>query len=205
MEIQSPEIKELAAALAQVQGELSPAQKTAENPFFKSKYADMAAIWEACQAPLAKHGFSCPQVIVKDELITTLLHSSGQWIRSVVDLKPAKSDPQSFGSCVTYMRRYAKAALVGVVTEDDDGNAASEADKKKKPDLSMAMDRAQAEQVHEEALKKLNAAADLGALQTIWTPYQKTIKSLPEDLAADLIQKKDEIKAEFSRNLNGAH
>lgn len=125
----SDSIKELATALAKAQAEIKAAAKSSENPFFKSKYADLSAVWEACKAPLSKHGLSISQHpgAMNGEVTveTVLMHASGEWIASTLAMRPTKGDPQSFGSAVTYARRYALAAVVGVVTDDDDGNAAS--------------------------------------------------------------------------------
>jgi len=128
-DLQSPEVKDLAAALVKAQQQIKPALKSADNPFFKSKYADLTAVVEACAAPLAANGLCYTQAIQGETLVTTLYHTSGQYVRSVANIKPTKPDPQAFGSAVTYMRRYSLAALVGVCTEDDDGNAASEPSK----------------------------------------------------------------------------
>lgn len=126
----SEQINDLAAALCKAQGSIKAALKSSDNPFFKSKYADLSAVWDACKEPLAKNGLAISQhpasVNGEVQLETMLLHTSGQWISSTLTMKPTKTDPQSFGSCVTYARRYALAAIVGVVTEDDDGNAASQ-------------------------------------------------------------------------------
>jgi hypothetical protein len=130
MELKSESINELAGALAKAQGEFTTAKKSADNPFFKSRYADLAEVVAACRAPLAKHGLCVIQQVVRDEagvmLRSTLAHASGQWIASEYSVIPVKADPQGWGSAITYARRYSLAALVGVVTDDDDdGNAAS--------------------------------------------------------------------------------
>lgn len=127
---QSEQINELATALSKAQAEIQPALKDSVNPFFKSKYADLASVWNACKDPLTKHGLSVLQMMDYKEgqlvLLTTLAHSSGQWVRSCLPVLSAKQDAQSIGSAITYMRRYSLAALVGVTTdEDDDGNAAT--------------------------------------------------------------------------------
>lgn len=129
---QSETINELAAALAKAQGEMNHAGKSADNPYFKSKYADLPAVIDASRPALAKNGLSVVQMTDIDELgnmvlVTQLSHSSGQWVRSWYPVRPVKSDPQGFGSALTYSRRYAYSALAGVaaVGEDDDGNAAS--------------------------------------------------------------------------------
>lgn len=72
-----------------------------------------------------------------------------------------------------------------------------------KPNLSMALDRGQQEQIYDECLAKINGAADLNTLIAIWTPYSKTIKTLDEDLRVDLIQKKDEAKDELTKAVSG--
>lgn len=129
----STEIAELAAALAAAQASIRPAAKDKENPHFRSRYADLSAVWEACRGPLTANGLSVVQTPSDVEggriaLTTTLLHRSGQWLRSTFSVAPTKSDPQGIGSALTYARRYALAAMVGVVAdEDDDGNAASAA------------------------------------------------------------------------------
>lgn len=128
---QSTEINELAAALAKAQGQLTPAAKDADNPYFKSSYATLDSIWRVARAPLSSNGLTVVQLPMFDEsgmyLITTLMHLSGQWLRSYYRITPVKADPQGIGSALTYARRYALAAIVGVTTadDDDDGNAAS--------------------------------------------------------------------------------
>lgn len=131
--MQSEQVNELFAALAKAQGEMKAAQKDSANPFFKSKYADLSSVMEACRETLSKNGLSVTQTPIilngpltasgepRNVLITTLGHSSGQWIKSVCPLLMAKNDAQSFGAAVTYMRRFALAAMVGVCPEDDDG------------------------------------------------------------------------------------
>ena len=126
----SPELKDLAIALVKAQSALKPAVKDATNPFFKSRYADLAAVWDACRDALHQNGLSVIQVPSGyadgvTMLDTMLLHISGQWIKGTAGAPVAKADPQGAGSVLSYLRRYALAAVVGVTTEDDDGNAAS--------------------------------------------------------------------------------
>lgn len=122
----SEQINELAAALSKAQGELKGAKKDSRNPFFKSSYADLASVWDACRDALVHHGLSVTQTTEVGDLptlTTTLLHSSGQWISGRLQIKPVKDDSQGMGSAMTYARRYALAAIVGVAAEDDDGEA----------------------------------------------------------------------------------
>ncbi len=125
----SDSIAALAVALSKAQGEMTTAKKDADNPYFKSKYADLASVWEACRAPLAKYGLSvCQMPEYVDGYVfvqTILMHASGEWISSELRLKPVKDDPQGMGSAITYARRYALSAAVGIAPEDDDGNQAS--------------------------------------------------------------------------------
>lgn len=130
--MQSENINELAGALAKAQGEIRAAAKDSLNPHFKSKYADLASVWDACRAPLSKHGLAVIQTTDPTEtgrvrVITTLAHSSGQWMRGTIEVSPQQATPQGMGSALTYARRYALAAMVGVAPDDDDdGNAASQ-------------------------------------------------------------------------------
>src|ERR1700690_3199314 len=107
-------INELATALAKAQGEITGALKDSANPFFKSKYSDLASCWDACRAPLSKNGLAITQPAEVDEtavaITTTLWHASGQWIRSVLRLQPKDWSPQAVGSVITYGRRYGLTA-----------------------------------------------------------------------------------------------
>lgn len=125
----STTIGALSADLAKAQSEIKGALKDSANPFFKSKYADLSSVWEACRAPLTNHGLAVIQTVSGDSaavVVTTMLcHASGEWVRDSMTLSPTKPDPQGVGSTITYARRYALAAIAGVAPEDDDGNAAS--------------------------------------------------------------------------------
>lgn len=126
----STETTKLDAALAKAQGEIEAASKDATNPAFKSRYADITAVWSACRPALAKHGISVTQWPVHAEdgrlhIITRLAHG-GEWIKSHFSIPVTKQDPQGYGSAITYAKRYTLAAALGVVADDDDdGNAAS--------------------------------------------------------------------------------
>ena len=127
---QSTLINELAGALAKAQGAVEGASKDTANPFFKSKYADLSSVWTACRQALSSNGLAVTQTTEAGTgdavtVVTTLMHSSGQWIRGRLTMRPVKADPQGIGSCITYIRRYSLAAMVGVAPEDDDGEGAS--------------------------------------------------------------------------------
>lgn len=132
----SESVKELTTALAKAQAEITGAEKKSENPHFKSNYADLASVWEACREPLSKNGLSVTQTTYTEcaqiHLVTTLFHSSGEWLASKIPLILQRQDMQGLGSALTYARRYSLAAIVGVAQEDDDGNAAGKEDGKQK-------------------------------------------------------------------------
>jgi hypothetical protein len=124
MNMMSEQINELMGALAKAQGTMQNASKDKSNPFFKSKYADLASVWEACRESLSSNGLAVTQTISKNEtgmlLITLLGHSSGQWIKSEMTITLAKNDLQSVGSALTYARRYSLSSIVGISPDDDD-------------------------------------------------------------------------------------
>lgn len=129
-DIMSPMIDQLATALAKAQAEMGIAAKNQKNPFFKSSYADFEAIIHASRPSLTKYGLSVvqPPFMYEDGqsyLVTILMHSSGQWIKSKARHNPPKSDIQSLASYNTYLKRLCYSSLVGVATgEDDDGESA---------------------------------------------------------------------------------
>lgn len=124
MDYMSEQINELAKALNAVQKKITGAKKDADNPFFKSKYADLESVWDACREPLTENGLSVTQFLNGEALVTMLLHSSGQWIKGEQKIYTKDNSPQAFGSAITYARRYGLAAIVGIVQVDDDGQAA---------------------------------------------------------------------------------
>lgn len=120
----SESIGQLAKALSAFQGELGAAPKSEANPFFKSRYADLASVWDTCHLLLGKHGLAVSQLPSLDGdrlvLTTMLMHSTGEWLSSDLLMTPNKMDPQAVGSALTYARRYALCAILGVVADDDD-------------------------------------------------------------------------------------
>ena len=126
----STEIKNLATALNAFQGEVSKIAKTATNPFFKSKYASLSDILDVIREPLFNNGLSFVQFPKgKYGLETMLMHVSGEWVSESYEMEPTKKDPQGAGSVITYQRRYALGAILGLnIDVDYDGNKASEKD-----------------------------------------------------------------------------
>jgi len=138
----SESVKEIATALSKAQAAIRGAEKDSDNPYFGSSYASLASVWEACRAAITANGLSVVQGTESGDadsvkVVTRLMHSSGEWIESEISVKPMKMKvdkndpekqitPQSVGSALTYARRYALSAMVGIAPEDDDGNAASQ-------------------------------------------------------------------------------
>jgi hypothetical protein len=120
----SESIASLAKALAAAQGKFRKAIKDSTNPHFRSRYADLESVIEAMRAPFADEGLSIVQYTAGTELVTIILHSSGEWIESAVPLLILKNDMQGVGSAITYARRYGLAAACGISQTDDDGNEA---------------------------------------------------------------------------------
>ena len=125
----SLEIGKIAPAFVKAQASCNGAKKASNNPHFKSKYADLTQVWAACDDALQANGLSVIQglgevVDNKMQIDTMLLHGGGGWIKARAAIPLPKSDPQGYGSASTYARRYTLAAMMGIVQEDDDGNAA---------------------------------------------------------------------------------
>jgi hypothetical protein len=123
----SDSIASLSKALSTFQAEVKNVTKDGKNPFFKSKYATLDAIWDAVRPLLGKHGLALTQFPSGDnELESILLHESGEWIASTLKLQVKDATAQGQGSAITYGRRYMMSAILGIATEeDDDGNAAT--------------------------------------------------------------------------------
>jgi hypothetical protein len=129
--MQSDSIANLAKALSIVQGKLTHAKKDSANPFFKSKYADLESVWDACRDLLASNDLAVAQFpgtyseLDKSMSLTTILtHASGEWISQEMSMPLSKVDAHGCMAILTYMRRASLAAVIGVVQADDDGNTA---------------------------------------------------------------------------------
>jgi hypothetical protein len=127
----SDSISAFMPAFLKAQAAFKPAIKDATNPHFKSKYVALDGVLEAVAKPLRDCGIAIVQQTdiehAQTILITRLIHESGEWIAGRYPVHPVKADPQGEGSALTYARRYALMALVGIAPEDDDGNAATAA------------------------------------------------------------------------------
>ncbi|WP_420593535.1 ERF family protein [Deinococcus sp.] len=128
---QSESLANIGAALSKAQASVKVAVKESTNPHLKTRYADLLSIWEACRAALTEQQLSVVQLPVSDEpgyvaLETMLLHASGEYISARCRVRLTRDDPQGAGSGLTYLRRYALSAALGIVAdEDDDAQSAS--------------------------------------------------------------------------------
>jgi len=215
----STDIKEIAIALVKVQSALNRAKKDSENPHFKSKYADLTAVWDACHSALQAADVAVIQGPGVDDngnafVETMLLHKSGQFIKSRAIAKPIRLDPQAIGSATTYLRRYGLAAMVGVVQEDDDGNGGSDTSKKPYDAQSNAAPKASPKATRGvDAIKQIDPVASgdtadtlIGELALIqnqkdlgaWFKKNETIiNGLPENLKADVRKEYSRLNTQF--------
>lgn len=156
-------MKLIAKALIEAQKEMGNAIKDSSNPFFKSKYADLNSVREACMPALNKHGIAVLQPTVhidgKNFVRTVLLHDSGEMFESLTEIIYNKqNDAQAQGSGISYARRYGLQSLVCIGAEDDDGNKAVEPKKKADPEPLV---EEVLESLHNEFMKLWNEYRDL--------------------------------------------
>ena len=118
----SESIKEIAKALLAFQSEVENVKKDGNNPYFKSKYATLENFLDTIKPTLAKCGLSFSQFPDGEGLTTILMHTSGEFLKANTKMTLRDQTPQGQGSAITYMRRYAPSAVLGIATqEDDDG------------------------------------------------------------------------------------
>lgn len=127
----SDTLGKFATAMAKAQSMMGGATKGSRNPHFNSAFADLASVVNAVKGPLSTNGIAFVQMPSSTgdlvSVTTRLVHSSGEWMQCTLSARPRKNDPQGVGSVVTYLKRYTLQAMCGVPSEDDDGNAGSQA------------------------------------------------------------------------------
>lgn len=183
----------IAAALAAAQAEMGKALKQSNNPAFRSKYADLGNVMDACLPALNRHGIAVVQPTGAHEgerfVETILLHTSGEKLACSVPLIVGKNDMQGYGSAVTYARRYGLMCMAGIAPEDDDGNAA------KAPPAERPASRPQPPAHRpdpsrdgpapaDHAIAALTAAQSVQQLAAIWGDLPLAVKALPEVIGA---------------------
>ena len=142
-------MKSIATALAAAQINMGKALKQANNPHFRSKYADLGSVMDACLPALNERGIAVIQPTGENELgrfvETIMIHGeSGEQLSCRVPLIVGKNDMQGYGSAVTYARRYGLMAMAGIAPEDDDGNAAAKAAPKQEAPKKISAEQFQA-------------------------------------------------------------
>lgn len=180
----SESITKLAAALSAAQAEMKAATKDAKGNF--GNYANLESVWDAAGVPLARHKLAVMQMPGKYvdgciELETVLVHESGEFISNTMHMKAPKADPHGFGSALTYARRYALAAFLGIHQSDDDGQSAV--------DQIKALEDAEAEFVASanrlraelpELKRKLENAPTIDELKQVWEGIKTASAAHPE-------------------------
>lgn len=168
---ESPTLGALGAALAKAQGAMGNAVKKKNNPHYKSKYADLAAVWDVCRAPLAANALAVIQRVAtrRDMVVirTKLIHASNEWIEEELEVPLAQRTAQGVAAAATYGRRVGLSAMVGVAPEDedDDGNEASGITPKEEGKREAPRQQAAKQSRTEETKEKL---AKLNAPPTAW-------------------------------------
>jgi len=194
----SDDISALAEALSKAQGAILDASKGAENPYFKSKYADLASVRSVIREPMAKNGLSLVQLPKTVDggvsVETLLLHSSGQFIKSSLFMPAAKADAHGIGSAITYARRYSIMSILCLATEDDDGNAAVDSVKRAPPApvaKTVTITTDSASRGNYDAVKLFDEATEVAktgseAMRTWWSGLKADKRSLlsSDDLKA---------------------
>lgn len=124
----SEKFDKVLSALINAQAKLQTVKKNADNPYFKTTYADFAAVVKEVRPHFAEFNLGFTQIVLGDRLSTVIFHTSGQWIGGYQTLKPDKGGLQGMGSAITYSKRYQLSPAVGcaVEGEDDDGEAATD-------------------------------------------------------------------------------
>jgi hypothetical protein len=162
--------KELITALCQFQSATLKATKKNLNPAFKTKYSSINDVLEAVLPTLTENGLCFVQFPDGGNLTTRLMHVSGEWMEASYTLNPVQNTPQAGGSAITYARRYALLAVLGLGTEDDDGHAASQ------PGRSNMVGAPAMAGEYEAALREL---ADGSAVKTVWDRYPELHNHAP--------------------------
>ena len=192
--MKSDSVNEIAAALAIAQGEIKNAAFNRINPHFKNRYADLAAILDAVRVPFSKNKIAVSQTTEIREggmaLVTTLMHSSGQWISADYPL-PRDAPPQQLGSALTYARRYSLSSIAGISADDDDDAETAEKSTAKSGDGA----KITAQQV--ETLQ--SAIVEVGADINKFLAYLK-VECLPDIPAAHYAAAMSALEAKRSKS-----
>lgn len=188
-------MKSIATALAAAQIKMGKALKQSDNPHFRSKYADLGNVMDACLPALNEAGIALIQPTGEDDhgryVETILIHGeSGDQLSCRVPLIVAKNDMQGYGSAVTYARRYGLMAMAGIAPEDDDGNAAAKVPPKQ--EQRQQKPQGPTEDAIAQATAYLGEADSLDDLRDRWSKLPNAVQR-----AADVVKAKNEAKAKL--------
>ncbi len=178
-------MQKVSAAFVAAQKEFGPALKSATNPHFRSKYADLSACVEAVIDALNNHGIAMTQQSQQCDsgvmVQTVFIHESGESINSGwLHIPASKNDPQGYGSALTYARRYSLMAACGIAPEDDDGNAARQTDQRQ-PDVSAIV-----KGIRGAATLEILKSSYEAAMQMLDPSHHPIIKKVTKDRKAEL-------------------
>lgn len=204
----SDQTEKLFKAIVEAQAEMPTVTKSATNPFFKCKYATLDSVVNAAKPVLATHGLAVVQGgretgTGKVIITTRIIHTSGQWIESELEMAPDKNTPQGVGACLTYASRYGYRMLGVVTDEDDDGNAASQQSEAKAAlkEPQEKTDEA-AKSSAEDRDKFLKAIKEITALPRLKSWYEKhkdKINALMPGHKDEVLRAKDAKKDSFTK------
>lgn len=189
--MQSENVNELAAALAKAQAAIDNAKKNKKNPHLGNHYADLASVRDAITKPLASQGIAVVQTFAtapeKSVTVeTTLMHSSGQWVRSSLTMpvpEGGKQNPaQVLGSVISYARRYALSAIVNISADDDDDAAAV-------PVAPASAQQVKSDDGIARAKAAIAGAKTQAELEAIGAKLQKSDKAVRDAVMGDYAEK----------------
>jgi len=198
---------DFAKAFIKAQAEMVNASKDSTNPHFKSKYADLTAVRDACVPFLNKHGIAVLQPVVqlenKQYIKTTLLHESGEEYSCLTEIMHAQNTAQAHGSGITYARRYGLQSLVCIGAEDDDGEKASEKPKQQSRNDDDEDVRTGAENWFKFFKENAEKCKSISELEKLYKDNDNALKKLNKkypDLYNLAINCKNSLEAEFLTN-----
>lgn len=197
---QSPSIVNLSKALLAFQGAVDGVKRDSDNPFFKSKYADLEKVVDTARPHLQAVGIAFLQSpgAIKDnnlEMTTMLLHAeSGEWLQGTGEIPLGKKDPQGAGSAQTYSQRYHLMAMLGLPPTDDDGEGAMDRSPAKAAAKPASASKPPSQ--YQAHLNAVTGAKDTPALKVAWDKIDadQTLGQVDYDnLKAAVNQKKAEL------------
>jgi hypothetical protein len=208
-------MEQLAKALSAAQAEFGTVPQSGMNPFHKSKYSTIEDYVNAAKPILAKHGLSisqAPNLLEGQFVLTTILmHQSGEHLVSNQPIFSAKQDAQSMGSAITYARRYAYGAVLGMASGDfdDDGNAATAKPTKQanppkiqppaKSPAPKTPSKAERGTPNSTIEERVNAAPHLGGLTALYDGLKGEIEAMSEDERNEVLALFGKRKAELTK------